>query len=348
MDQQNPPQTPHDRLFKEVFSNPENAASELQSLLPPATVKKLDWSTLKLEPGEYIDEHLKAKQSDLLFSIKLKNDPNRRVCVYVLYEHLSSHPRDRFFLLRVLVYMVRIWEQFLKLYPDAKYLPVIVPVVIYHGEGGWRVSPSFSSLFDMQPESEMSKYIPDFGYELENLQETGDKQLRERAVLAHVKAALWFLKSARNGTELLDQMEAWGEVLHQLVQSPTGVDAFMTLMRYYLHVANPQLERVRARLAKVLGPQTEENIMTLAQQLTEQGKAEGRAEGKAEGLLQGEAKGKAEGKASTLLTCLDARGWSVSSTERARILGCKDMSQLEQWVRRAVTVSTLSEVFGSN
>ncbi|MEM7589663.1 MAG: Rpn family recombination-promoting nuclease/putative transposase, partial [Myxococcota bacterium] len=116
------PQTPHDALFKEVFSNPANAASELKFLLPPAIARQLDLSCLTLQPGEFIDKQLRGRQSDLLFSVAIKGPAKRRQAfVYVLYEHLSSHPRDPFFLLRILVYMVRIWEQFVKQNATAKY-----------------------------------------------------------------------------------------------------------------------------------------------------------------------------------------------------------------------------------
>jgi hypothetical protein len=33
--------------------------------------------------------------------------------------------------------MVRIWELFLKQNKKAKYLPVIIPLVIYHGKPRW-------------------------------------------------------------------------------------------------------------------------------------------------------------------------------------------------------------------
>ena len=76
-----------------------------------------------------------------------------------------------------------------------------------------------------------------------------------------------------------------------------------------------------------------------------QGKTEGLAQGEARGMEKGLAQGETRGKASTLLTFLEARGWSVSAPERKRIDHCKDMSKLEQWVRRAATASSLQEVF---
>lgn len=60
--------TPHDALFKSVFQQPESAAAELRHVLPAEHVAAIDWSTLKLEPGSYVDEALADQQSDLAFS----------------------------------------------------------------------------------------------------------------------------------------------------------------------------------------------------------------------------------------------------------------------------------------
>ncbi|MEM7588969.1 MAG: Rpn family recombination-promoting nuclease/putative transposase, partial [Myxococcota bacterium] len=310
-------QTPHDRLVKQVFSDPHNAASQLQSLLPAAVIQALDLSTLTLQAGEFIDKQLRAKESDLLFAAQLKGQKNRQAFVYVLYEHLSSHPKDRFFPLRLLTYMGRIWEQFVKQHPKAKHLPVIIPVVIYHGAGRWRVCRNFASLFDPKTLGKMSHYVPDLTYELEDLQAAQEHELRERAVLAHVKATLWFLKSARNDKQLLQHLQEWQQVLQTLLESPTGMDAFMTLMRYYMSVAqHPKLEEVQTQVAQVLGPQTQEGVMTLAERLIREGKAEGKAEGMAEGVIR------------ALHALFDARGWKLTKVQHRRIQACHDLSTL--------------------
>ena len=57
--------TPHDALFKSVFQQPENAAAELQQVLPAEHVAAIDWSMLKLEAGSCVDEALADQHSDL-------------------------------------------------------------------------------------------------------------------------------------------------------------------------------------------------------------------------------------------------------------------------------------------
>ncbi|MEM7403347.1 MAG: Rpn family recombination-promoting nuclease/putative transposase [Myxococcota bacterium] len=239
-------------------------------------------------------------------------------------------------------------------------LPVIVPVVVYHGAGRWRVASHFSALFDLQADDCMAKYLPDFGYELENLQAAQEQELRQRAVLSHVKAALWFLKSARNGQQLLQQMQQWHGVLRTLLEQPSGMGAFMTLMRYYMSVSQgTQLQQVQRQLTKVLGPKSREGLMTLAETLRKEGRVEGKAEGKAEGRAEGKAEGRVEGRAEgkavgklegeirALLTLFEARGWRLTRTQRQKIRMRSDLSVLEQWLRRAAVASCLREVFCS-
>ncbi len=57
-------------------------------------------------------------------------------------------------------------------------------------------------------------------------------------------------------------------------------------------------------------------------------------------IRQAEARGKAE----ALLLLLDTRGLAVSEEQRKRIMGCRDMAQLEQWLRRAVHVLCVDEL----
>ena len=108
--------TPHDGLFKSTFSQIEHARSELQSLLPAALGEHVQWSTLDLVSGEFLDPQLAHLQSDLLFTVDIGA---RSACLYVLFEHQSTV--DRFMPLRLLRYMTRVWERFASDHPGRLY-----------------------------------------------------------------------------------------------------------------------------------------------------------------------------------------------------------------------------------
>jgi hypothetical protein len=60
---------------------------------------------------------------------------------------------------------------------------------------------------------------------------------------------------------------------------------------------------------------------------------------------KGRAEGRAEGEAKALLAVLEARGLRPSDEARARIVACTDSAQLEAWIRKAVSVASVDELF---
>ena len=177
---------PHDALFKSVFQQPENAAAELQHVLPAEHVSAIDWSTLKLEPGSFVDEKLADHHSDLLFSATARAS-GERVLVYLLLEHQSSS--DPKMALRLLGYMVRIWERFSD--ADKKSpLPLIVPAVLAQVPGGWKAATRFSGLFSPNLGALADVVLPDFTYVVDDLHRAGDDDLRRRAVALQARLAL--------------------------------------------------------------------------------------------------------------------------------------------------------------
>lgn len=62
-------------------------------------------------------------------------------------------------------------------------------------------------------------------------------------------------------------------------------------------------------------------------------------------FFKGKAEGEAVGEARGLLVVLAARGFEVPAEARERITSCTDLEQLETWITRAVTTSTLDELF---
>ncbi len=148
---------PHDKFFKEVFTRADTAKEFLLNYLPPGVVSLIDWDSLEYTKDSFIDKHLKEFFSDLLFEAALKGD--KKGFVYILFEHKSYHePLTAFHILR---YMVKIWEMLLKK-REVSALPVIIPLVLYHGKRNWKSGLNFRDLFDCS--EEMISFIPDFEY----------------------------------------------------------------------------------------------------------------------------------------------------------------------------------------
>ena len=58
--------SPHDKLFKDTFSRKDAAISYLKSFLPEKIQSHIDFDSLQVYPGEYIDSELKNSSSDLV------------------------------------------------------------------------------------------------------------------------------------------------------------------------------------------------------------------------------------------------------------------------------------------
>ncbi len=140
---------PHDALVKRTFACIEHAEGELRAVLPPALCNAIDWSSLALEPQRPVNDELRTRHIDLLYRVELSG---QTTLLYTVFE--AQRTIDKTMPLRLLVYMSRIWDEWLRErtgdgstsgWPP----PPIVPIVLYHGEGRWHRSKKFSDMFDL-------------------------------------------------------------------------------------------------------------------------------------------------------------------------------------------------------
>ena len=79
--------SPHDAVFRRIFGVSANAASQLRAVLPQGITARLDLGRLAPVPGSFVDEDLRWRHTDVLFTVPLNG---RKAFVYVLIEHQSS------------------------------------------------------------------------------------------------------------------------------------------------------------------------------------------------------------------------------------------------------------------
>ncbi|MDS1271084.1 hypothetical protein RIF23_12330 [Lipingzhangella sp. LS1_29] len=107
--------------------------------------------------------------------------------------------------------------------------------------------------------------------------------------------------------------------------------------RYTGYVLALLHESERAYMEALMAAGTFEYMSEFTESYVEKGRAQGRTEGRTEG--------RAEGEARALIAVLEARGLEPSSEQRERIMSCRDLDQLELWIRRAATVDNVTELF---
>ena len=90
-----------------MFSTREHAAAELKAVLPASLIAEMDFSTLELVPGTFVDDLHAETHSDLLYKVKLSGEDT---LIYKVFEHQSA--TDEIMPLRVLGYAVRVLSQY--------------------------------------------------------------------------------------------------------------------------------------------------------------------------------------------------------------------------------------------
>ncbi len=122
----------------------------------------IGWTTLNLVSGSFIDPEFAASSSDL-FTAQING---QTAFLYILFDHQNEE--DPFIGLRLLTYMVRIWNDHLRNNPGTAKLPPILPLVLAQDNKPWKSSISFTDLIGVPGGAgeEMQKHIPNFEFQL--------------------------------------------------------------------------------------------------------------------------------------------------------------------------------------
>jgi hypothetical protein len=319
---------PHDRLVRFAFDHPERAAAELRATLPARVVSQVDWATLQREQGSVVDPELRETETDLLFSARLHG--GRAVLFYVLLEHQSSV--NRWMALRMLRYVVRQLEHWRQEHPESERLPVVIPLVMYHGPGGaWSAPRRIEELFDIpdQHPEEWEALVPHFQYRVDDLTAEREEALKARPGPALVRLVLLALAYGRS-EQLAQRLAGWRALFGQAYRAPDGLEDLKAVFRYLLEVGDKTARGVTVDILKSMtGDEQAEELMSdwLETQLPITRR-----------------KIRAEAQAEAVLRVLAVRGVQVDEAARHRILSCQDLDTLGRWLDRSVNATRLSHV----
>lgn len=306
---------PHDAVFRRVFGEPANAASQLRVVLPEVLAGRLDLGRLTAVPGSFVDDTLRWRHSDLLFTAPLAG---REAFVYVLVEHQSSD--DPLMAFRMLRYVVRIWDRYLAGHPEAVRLPAVIPLVVHHNRRPWAGPVQVLDLVDLDAgvTGAVQDCLPRFRFLLDDLARVDERALRVRPLTASARITLLLLKIAAGNSRLVADLRPWSDDRRAIVGRPGGVEEFAALLRYIEVVGEAPAGQLHDLVAS-LGPEAEEAYMTTAEML--------RAEGRAEALVQ-------------LLTLK----FGSLPPAASHAVHAASSDQLQTWTARVLTADSLEDV----
>ena len=309
-----PIHNPHDKFFKDIFGRPEVTLEVCRTHLPPELVGAIDWRVLRLEPASFIDEWLAEHLSDLLFSVRFQGEP---LLLYFLFEHRSTLDAD--ILLRLLIYMGGIWKRWREQAGPGAKPPCIIPIVLHQGSEHWRLSPRFHDWLAM-PEAvrgELARFQPDFEHVLIDLSRIPLERLAGGLVS---QLALGLMKAVREN-RLEEWMELSESALAELMRNPDRAGIFRTLLRYAFAAGGAESKlgsTVGQLVARIEDQKVKEGVMTIAEELIQQGRheAEQRVRTIAEELIE-QGRREAEQRVRTIAEELIEQG-RREAEERAR------------------------------
>ena len=261
---------PHDKYFKEVFSNTEEAVAFLKGSLSPELVKNIDFEHLKPLKDSYIDEVLQENFSDLVYSAIYKG--KTEILITLLFEHKSQpEPYPHLQLMR---YMLKLWDANIK---EKKKLVPVVPIVFYHGKKRWNNKP-FEKYFK-GIDSNLLPYLPAFEYLLTDLSQYSNEEISKKYDEIKVQAALLLMKNIFDEVRLKKILPTVFYGIKKIEDTETG-ENFYTAAIYYLFnfVEKIDVNEV-AETIKNITPKGGEVAMTIAVKLRQEGLQKGRQEG---------------------------------------------------------------------
>jgi len=192
----------HDRSYKDLFSYPEMIRDLLTGFVQEDFIEEIDFAQMEKLGATYILEEYQKRETDLILKLNLKG---QEAYLYVLIE-LQSSP-DKYIALRVLVYLLSFYQEFLKKQeklPDK--LPPVFPIVLYTGEDPFNCAVNLEELID-KPYKRLMKYVPRFEYYKIAINDIAEGVYGELIELENIVAACFNVVRAEEQEEILEAYE---------------------------------------------------------------------------------------------------------------------------------------------
>ncbi|MEC5344743.1 Rpn family recombination-promoting nuclease/putative transposase [Brenneria populi] len=301
----------HDAICKQFLGDIEVARDFLAIHLPPDIRGRCDFNTLQLESASFIDEDLRARVSDMLYSLRTTAGQGY---IYCLIEH-QSRP-EKLMAFRLLRYCLAAMQQHLA--QGHKQLPLVVPLLFYQGRR--RPYPYSLRWLDSFADPSLAQrlYVRDFP--LVDLTVIPDEEIK-----THRRAAL--LELVQKHIRTRDMLELARDIGLLFERWQVPLTQKRALLFYIAQTGNTSrpadfIERVAAPLST-----DREEIMTIAQQLEQIGFEKGIRSGMEKGIEQGMEQGMKAGARRIALRLL-LSGMARKQIQHITQLSDEEMAQL--------------------
>ncbi|WP_240468681.1 Rpn family recombination-promoting nuclease/putative transposase [Gracilibacillus sp. YIM 98692] len=277
-------QNPHDKFFKETFSNSEVVKDFIQHYFPPVLLNLVDLNSIQPQKDSFINKDLQEHFSDMLFRLNINEQQGY---LYLLFEHKSFVSQN--ISIQLLKYMIEIWQA-KKTKEQQSHVPIIIPLVIFHGKDKWNTPRSLGELIDgyMSLPKKVKKYVPDYEYILYDISSYEDEEIKG---VAQLKILLTIFRDIFTEEQdiLRNSIQRSTEYLLELEDQTTAIQYFETFFRYIFHTAGELTDQdfrdIIEHVEKTY-PEGSELVMTLAERFQEKGRQQGIHQGETKALAK--------------------------------------------------------------
>ncbi|PAV02819.1 ISNCY family transposase [Arsenophonus sp. ENCA] len=293
----------HDSLFKKFLGDITIARDFLQIHLPEKLRQLCDFSTLAMESGSFIEPDLRSQCSDMLYSVQTTSG---RGYIYCLLEHQSR--AEKLMAFRLMRYAVAAMQRHLEQGNDT--LPVVIPLLFY--QGNTSPYPYSTHWFDCFSDPELAKSVYMQAFPLVDVTVIPDEE-----IITHRHVALMELVMKHIRTrDMLELSQEIAGLLNQWVLQP---ELFRGLICYIIERGNTSDAKQFLHQIAEKATDYREVVMTIAEQL--------RQEGEKQGIEKGILKGREEGRQESARTI--ARQLLANGVDRAIVKMSTGLSDAE-------------------
>ncbi len=251
----------HDEFFKNMMGRVAIARKYIQHFLPVEITSLMDMDTLEVDTEGYVDDHLKECFSDVVATVQLTD--GQLSDIYILFEHKSGV--DKLVRLQVLKYMVSKWSKWVKDKDQYEgYLPIVIPIVVYHGAAKWEFSTEFSDMFRL-PSEDFRLFTPKFNYILHDISHVDEESFKASV---DIQTFLLLLKYIYR-PELSHKLPEILSLLNELKDKDRITEYLPIIIKYILSVGKVSLDEIKEAVKSL--PKGDETVETAAYQLRQEG-----------------------------------------------------------------------------
>ena len=265
----------------------------------------------------HVEEALQENYSDLVFEVYTKGTDPRPMLFYLLFEHQTKD--DDWMPFRLLKYGCRALDLYMARDDVPRgYLPKLVPLVLYQGQGRWTKARKLSELHAWEGVPAPGPVLVELEALVHEVRVADIPQLEAAPELTvFARTALVVISVNREQLSLADPRARVPQYLRELYATH-GRDAVATILRYLWGTRSDDQELIE--VMKAAGEEVYTTGMSAADRLI------------------------AKTKAETLLTLLELKFGPSAPVPRQRI-GDAAVDELDEWTARILTAETLDEIF---